>query len=217
MDLSPPKAKLKSKIDTSNAKTVYKQNIAYANAAAASKARKSVKLEKKANKFAKGTEENKRLLAESKEAARKSKEFSKMSDIAAMKLRALDEGTIKAGRDFMVQRDVNINLTKIPGWAAALREGENPVLGKLSMPSIAGYNEYRIIEKNPKKKLAKISDSVKKDINDQVARQIAINNAINMQNFRMQQEATRQSINAGLMTASLGMTGGTNPYALGMM
>lgn len=144
-------SKLKSKIDTNNAKTVYKQNVIYANAAAASNARKSVKLEKKASKFAKGTEENKRLLAESKEAANKSKEFSKMSDVASMKLRALDEGTIKAGRDFMVQRDVNINLTKIPGWAAALKEGENPVLGKLSMPSIAGYNEYRVIEKNPQK------------------------------------------------------------------
>ena len=140
-------SKLMSKIDTNNAKTVYKQNVINANAAAASNARKSVKLEKKANKFAKGTEEHKRLLAESQEAARKSKEFSKMSDLAAMKLRALDEGTIKAGRDFIVQRDMNINLTKIPGLIAAIKEGENPVLGQLSMPGMVGYNEYRVIEK----------------------------------------------------------------------
>ena len=139
-------SKLKSKLDTDNARTIYKQNVAYANAAAASKSRESVKLEKKASKFAKGTEDNKRLLAESKEAAKKSKEFSKMSDIAAKKIMALDDGTIKAGRDFIVQRDLNFNVTKIPGWIAALKEGQNPVLGQLSMPSLTGYNEYRVIE-----------------------------------------------------------------------
>jgi hypothetical protein len=141
-------SKIRSKLDTSAARRVYKQNARYASSAAIANSRKSVKLQKKAEKYAEGTEENKRLLKESKEAAERSNKFSKMSDAATKKIQDIDEGKIKAGRDFIVQRDLDIDITHLPMYIETAKEAMEPILGQTTTPNPwLGRNEYRVIEK----------------------------------------------------------------------
>lgn len=144
-------SKIRSKLDTSAARRVYKQNARYASSAAIVNSKKSVKLQKKAEKYAEGTEENKRLLKKSKEAAERSKQLSKISDAATKKIRDIDEGKIKAGRDFIVQRDLDIDITRLPMYIATVKESIEPVLGQITaLNPWLGRNEYRVIEKKSK-------------------------------------------------------------------
>ena len=137
-------SKIKSAVDKKNAIDVYKHNAKSANMYSMSYSKKSVKLKNKADKYAKGTEPNKKLLKKSKEFSEKSKYFSKMSDIATTKIRDINEGKIKAGQDFIVQRDLNINLTKIPSYLNIAKE---PKLGEKAVMNPIGYHTYKVIER----------------------------------------------------------------------
>jgi hypothetical protein len=140
-------SKIKSKINTSLARTTYKYNAKATGDMSTSKARESVKLEKKASKYAKGSAKYDELMTKSKDAAKRAKEFAKLSDEATKKVRDIDEGKLKAGRDFIVQVDMNVNLTKIPAWKAIMNDFNNPRVGEMSRMSILGYNDYKVIEK----------------------------------------------------------------------
>ena len=67
-----------------------------------------------------------------------------MSDIATTKIRDINEGKIKAGQDFIVQRDLNINLTKIPSYLNIAKE---PKLGEKAVMNPIGYHTYKVIER----------------------------------------------------------------------
>ena len=141
-------SKLKSKIDTNLARTIYKKNAENANAAAITQSRRAVKFQKKSEKYAEGTEKHKELIGKSKEAAERSKEFSKLADIATQKVADIDDGTVKAGRDFIVQKDLNVQLTMIPTYKAIIDQVYHPQVGKLTTSNPwLGSNEYRVIEK----------------------------------------------------------------------
>lgn len=140
-------SKFKSMIDTSNARYTFKKNLRIGKGMAKSEARKSEKLKEKAGKYAKGTAENKELLKKSNEALKRSLEYTKLADAAQKKLKDIDEGTIKAGRDFIVQRDLNVNITKIPHFGAILDESLKPKLGEAT-----GYTTYKVIENPDSKK-----------------------------------------------------------------
>jgi len=140
-------SKLKSKVNTSLARQTYKYNAKATGDMSTSKARDSVKLEKKASKYAKGSAKYNELMAKSKDAAKRAKEFAKLSDEATKKVRDIDEGKLKAGRDFIVQIDMNVNLTKIPAWKAIMNDFNNPRVGEMSRMSMFGYNDYKVIER----------------------------------------------------------------------
>lgn len=140
-------SKLKSKRDTKLARATYKYNAKTTGSMSTAYARDSVKLEKKASKYAKGSEKYNKLMAKSKEAAKRSKEMSDLSDVATQKVRDIDEGKLKAGRDFIVQVDVNVSLTKVPAWVATMDDHYKPKVGKMSRISTLGYNDYNVIEK----------------------------------------------------------------------
>jgi hypothetical protein len=140
-------SKLKSKRDTKLARATYKYNAKTTGNMSTSYAKDSAKLEKKATKYVKGSAKYNDLMAKSKEAARRSKEMSDLSDIATQKIRDIDEGKLKAGRDFIVQIDMNVNLTKIPAWTAIMDDHYKPSVGKMSRMSTLGYNDYKVIER----------------------------------------------------------------------
>lgn len=156
-------SKIANKIDTNIARSVYAKNAENANAAAVTYSQKAVKLKKKSEKYAEGTEKHKELIGKSEEAVKKSKELSILADQATKKVAEIDDGTVKAGRDFIVQKDLNIQLTMIPTYKALVDQVYNPQLGKLTTSNPwLGSNEYRVIEK-PKSQSAErgTSDSAK--------------------------------------------------------
>lgn len=148
-------SKVKSFIDTNNAKTIYKRNVKYANQMAVGKSKQAVNLEKKSKKFAEGTEKNKELIAKSKQAAEESKKFSKLADEATKKLKDIDEGTIKAGRDFIVQRDMNVRLTNLGVYKDVLNNINDFKVGKYTTPNGFGTTEYTVIDTRSTKKSPK--------------------------------------------------------------
>ena len=138
----------KSNRDTRLAKRVYANNLKNANALSVYESRKSVKLDKKSNKYAKDTAENKRYRQLSKEAAKKSNEHSKIADMAYKKISDINSGKLKAGRDFIVQHDLNVNITRFPAYRAIAKNANNPQLGKAAIANPwLGYDEYNVIEK----------------------------------------------------------------------
>lgn len=146
-------SKLLSRNNTNVARAIYAKNAQNANAAAVTMSQKSVKLQKKSEKYAEGTEKHKELVNKSKEAAQRSKELSKLADVATKKVADIDDGVVKAGRDFMVQTDLNFQISMIPTYKALVNQIYHPEVGKLttSNPWI-GSNEYRVIEKPSAKK-----------------------------------------------------------------
>lgn len=163
-------SKLKSKIDTNIARAVYAKNAQNANAAAVGKARQAVKFQKKSEKYAEGTEKHKELMNKSKEAAERSKELSKLADIATQKVADIDDGKVKAGRDFIVQKDLNVQITMLPTYKAIVDQVYNPQVGKLTTSNPwLGSNEYRVIEKgSADRQKEAAAEAYKKDYSDWV-------------------------------------------------
>lgn len=161
-------SKMKSKIDTNIARSVYAKNAQNANVAAVGKARQAVKFQKKSEKYAEGTEKHKELISKSKEAAERSKELSKLADVATQKVADIDDGIVKAGRDFIVQKDLNVQLTMIPTYKALTDQVYNPQVGKLTTSNPwLGSNEYRVIEKgSADRQKESLAESYKKDYSD---------------------------------------------------
>lgn len=153
-------SKLKSKRDTKLARATYKYNAKTTGSMSTAYAKDSAKLEKKASKYVKGSAKYNDLMAKSKEAARRSKEMSDLSDIATRKVRDIDEGKMKAGRDFIVQVDVNVSFTKVPAWVATMDDHYKPKVGKMSRMSTLGYNDYNVIENK------KDNTKARKELND---------------------------------------------------
>lgn len=151
-------SKSKSKRDTKLARATYKYNAKVTGKMSTSKARDSEKFEKKASKYAKDSAKYNELMAKSKDAAKRAKEFAKLSDEATKKVRDIDEGKLKAGRDFIVQIDRNLNPTIIPAWKAIMNDFNNPRVGEMSRltmlgydnataGTIATYSDYKVIER----------------------------------------------------------------------
>lgn len=142
---------IKKMKDTSRARYTYKNNARNFEGFSKSYARKSVKEQKKSEKYAKGTSENKKHLEKSKEYKKLSDEFFKASDISYKKLADLNSKKIEAGKDFIVQKDVNVNIftfTGVNNMAKTVYEKNPNKITKLS--PYVGYVDYRIIEKRKK-------------------------------------------------------------------
>ena len=156
-------SKIKSKLQTSQARFIYKQNAKDASRMSANHAAQSVRFAKKATKYAEGTEKNKEFIKKSKEAAEKSKELSVLSDAATKKIRDIDEGKIKAGRDFLVQKDVNIHMLMPISNLEHTKTRLDPKLGKANAinPWI-GNVDYTVIENNTKKKAKGLDEKSKR-------------------------------------------------------
>lgn len=108
--------------------------------------KKTIKEEQKANKYAKDTLEYKKHMNKSKEYLKESKEYEKAYEIGIKKLNDLKNRTYREGYDFLTQIDLNVNLTKIPFYIAAMKDAKNKDPLTMVWPSIMGYYEYRIIE-----------------------------------------------------------------------
>lgn len=144
-------SKFRSNLDKKSARRIYGTNLENSDKMSVYESRKSVKLNKKADKYAKDTSEYKKYIQLSKDALKKSKEYSKVADLALKKIKDIDSGKLKAGRDFVVQRDLNVNITRIPAYREIIKDISNPKLGKaVVMNPWFGYNEYSVIDKKRK-------------------------------------------------------------------
>lgn len=137
---------VRAKLDTNTAKTILKNNARNNDSYAVSKSKQSVNLAKKAEKYAAGTVKNKELLDKSKKLAEDSKAHIKAAEIARTKIKDIDEGKIKAGRDFMVQRDFNIHLTNIPAYVAITKSAQSKDVNQSSYMNLFGYTDFKIID-----------------------------------------------------------------------
>lgn len=144
------------------ARTTYKRNAKFAGRMSKDKAKYSAKLEKMASKYGKDSEKYNRLMAISKDAAERSKELANLSDIAKQKVRDIDEGKLKAGRDFIVRMEVNVNPIKAQGFAAIMDDRYKPKLGEMSRMTSIGYNNYKVIETKNDAAVEKHLNSLKK-------------------------------------------------------
>lgn len=104
---------LRSKVDTANAKSILKKRSSYHSSQSVAASTKSEKEEKKASRYEKGSDEYNKHIKRSKELKKSAKMHATLSDLATKKLSDINSGKIKAGRDFIVQRDLNVRLTTI--------------------------------------------------------------------------------------------------------
>lgn len=137
----------KQKIDTKIAKRIFKDNAKNADGYSASEARKAVRLEKKSKKYAEGTSQNEKYKELSKEAIKKSKAYDLVAKMASQKYSDISSGKIKAGKDFIVQKDLNFNLTKFPLYKETIKNAKSTTTGRAVRPNLIGYTEYTYVEK----------------------------------------------------------------------
>lgn len=118
-------SKLLSKIDTNQAKGVFRLNAHRYSGGSEYESKKSEKLKNKANEALRKSKESepgskretrlknkaKDYEIASKEAAKRSKEYLKIAEESNKKLKDIESGTLKAGRDFIVQMDMDYYLT----------------------------------------------------------------------------------------------------------
>lgn len=145
-------SKLKSAIDKNNAIYVLKGRQKFHSNQSTADSSKSVREEKKASKYAKGTEAYNEHIKKSKEYAESSKMHSKISGLAAKKLKDIDNGTLIAGRDFIVQRDLNVHLLKFMAYRDAMKNWNSNDYNTYNNPgNYLGDVDYTIIDRNKKK------------------------------------------------------------------
>lgn len=142
-------SELKSKIDTMNAKGLHKRKAKMFSNEAVGYDNQAKKYEKKANKYLEGTYEHDKYMSKSKENREKSKASEAAAKLSLKKLKDIESGKLKAGRDFIIQYDTNINLTKIPFYVSLARDMHNP--NKETDISYFGYNERTYLERKKKK------------------------------------------------------------------
>lgn len=137
--------------DTGNAKYVLKNKAKAMDAFATDFNKKSIKESKKAEKYAASKDARAEHEAKSKEYASLAKEYENLANSAKKKLEAINEGTLKAGRDFIVQRDLNVSLLNITAAMGVSKRMSSRDINEGSAPNPIGRADYTIIDKEKKK------------------------------------------------------------------
>ena len=117
---------------------------------AATYGKKSTKFKNKAERYGKGTNEYNKYMKKAEKNARRAKEHTRNSVIALKKIRDIDSGKLKAGRDFIVQTDMNIRLTNFGTWHDLVKSLDNSY-NKSTHNTGFGTMDRTIIFKNNKK------------------------------------------------------------------
>lgn len=110
----------------------------------------SKKSQAKAKRYMKGSDKYNKYMEKAEKNARRAKEHTRNSINALKKLRDIDSGKLKAGRDFIVQTDMNIRLTNLGTWHDLVKSLDNSY-NKTTHNTGFGTMERAIIFKNNKK------------------------------------------------------------------
>ena len=110
----------------------------------------SKKSQDKAKRYGKGTKKYNKYMKKAEENARLAKKHTRSSEIALKKLRDIDSGKLKAGRDFIVQTDMNIRLTNPGTWYDLVKSLDNGY-NKTTHNTGFGTMDRTVIFKNNKK------------------------------------------------------------------
>lgn len=118
------------KLTTKDAKKIYKTNAKQYASNAERYTKKSEKEKKKAEKYDQRNAKYSEYMNKSKMYSEKSDKLFKASELSTKKLSDIESGKLKAGRDFIVQKDLNISITKIPGYKAMVDNINNGNVGR---------------------------------------------------------------------------------------
>ena len=110
----------------------------------------SKKSQAKAKRYMKGSDKYNKYMKKAEKNARRAKEHTRNSVIALKKIRDIDSGKLKAGRDFIVQTDMNIRLTNLGTWHDLVKSLDNGY-NKSTHNTGFGTMDRTIIFKNNKK------------------------------------------------------------------
>ena len=113
------------KKDTKRARKILSTHVNMDPRYAATYEKKSDKFRNKAKRYGKGTNEYNKYMKKAEKNARRAKEHTRNSINALKKLRDIDSGKLKAGRDFIVQTDMNIRLTNLGTWHDLVKSLDN--------------------------------------------------------------------------------------------
>lgn len=143
----------------------------------------------------------------------------------------LERELSKNDKNYKLKRNLIAAITGLPAgvatslatsWTGPLAIPEGVIAGLVSSTMATNmYDAYKV-SKIPKDSSDTISDLKKKHGSSVATDQAFMNNAsmnqsMDQLNQMMMNESTRQSINESLMSSSLSMSGGTNPFLFGMM
>ena len=87
--------------------------------------KKSSKLLGKAERYTEGSDKYNKYMKKADKNARRAEEYVKNATNALEKLRDIDSGKLRAGRDFIVQTDMNIRLTNLGTWYDLMKSTSN--------------------------------------------------------------------------------------------
>lgn len=145
------------KINTDHAKRITSTNAKFFGKSASINKDKSKKLSEKAKKARDEYDVKKadKLDAKAKKLEAAGKKYEEQAALAAKLYKDIDSGKIKAGKDFIVQIDMNLNLTNIGSMIGMHNEIKEPDARKsvtrMNYP-LSGYTSYKIIENPDSKK-----------------------------------------------------------------
>ena len=110
----------------------------------------SKKSQAKAKRYMEGSDKYNKHMKKAKKNARLAKEHAKNATKALGKIRDIDSGKLKAGRDFIVQTDMNIRITNLGTWYDLVKSLDNGY-NKTTHNTGFGTMDRTIIFKNNKK------------------------------------------------------------------
>lgn len=87
--------------------------------------KKSNKLRGKAERYMEGSDKYNKYMEKADKNARRAEEYVKNATNALEKIRDIDSGKLKAGRDFIVQTDMNIRITNLGTWYDLMKSTSN--------------------------------------------------------------------------------------------
>lgn len=113
------------KSDTRKAKKTLKKHVMQDTGYSQTYGNRARKQKKKAQKYEKGSAKYNKLMKKSNENMKKAETYAENAAKALKRIRDIDSGKLKAGRDFIVQTDLNIRLTNPGTWHDMARSVNN--------------------------------------------------------------------------------------------
>ena len=139
------------KSETRKAKNVLNSHVNVDSGYAKSYNKKSNKLRSKAERYAEGSNKYNKYMEKAEKNARRAEEYVKNATNAREKIRDIDSGKLKAGRDFIVQNDMNIRLTTYGAWYDLLKSVDNNYNKSTSYTGL-GTMDRTVVFKDDKKR-----------------------------------------------------------------
>ena len=136
--------------DTRKAKKILKTNVKINTGYATTYGRKAVKEESKAKRYEKGSKKYKKHMAKAKAFSEKYTRHSESANMAMDTFRKIKDGSIKAGKDFIVQTDFNIRFTNPGVWYDMTKTMNSAQYNKTSTYNGLGTTERTIVFKKNK-------------------------------------------------------------------